>query len=202
MKHNSRLKILTGGFLILAIAGCGRETASPLADHDNKYRPLAGCVEDTASGLVWEVKLDETGLRNWRNTYTWHAPEEPHHELDYRGTPDGGKCAGSRCDTTSFVQAVNSATLCGFADWRMPSKDELFSISDLRKVDNPPTANMDFFPHTQAIEYWSGNDYSFQPDAAWAWNFRFGHDRVDWKREAKPVRLVRGESKELAQVKE
>jgi hypothetical protein len=84
----------------------------------------------------------------------------------------------------------------------MPSRDELFSISDLRKAGTPPTANMTFFPYTQANEYWSGNDYSFQHDAAWAWSFLFGHDRVDWKRSPKHVRLVRGEAGELPQVKE
>jgi hypothetical protein len=61
---------------------------------------------------------------------------------------------------------------------------------------------MEFFPRTQSAEYWSANDYSFQPDSAWAWNFLYGHDRVDWKKSPKFVRLVRGDPIDLQTVKE
>jgi hypothetical protein len=62
--------------------------------------------------------------------------------------------------------------------------------------------NTVFFPHAQSAEYWSGNDYSFQYNTAWAWSFEYGHDRVDWKKEPKFVRLVRGTAGELETVKE
>ena len=54
----------------------------------------------------------------------------------------------------------------------------------------------------QIAEYWSANDYSFQWDAAWAWSFEYGHDRVDWKSSPKFVRLVRGTAENLEKVKE
>jgi hypothetical protein len=101
-----------------------------------------------------------------------------------------------------FVAAVNEEEYCGFDDWRMPSKDEMFSISDLRKAKSPPTIDVEFFPHAQVAEYWTANDYSFQPDAAWAWSFKHGHDRVDWKKSPKFVRLVRGFAADLPAVKE
>ena len=84
----------------------------------------------------------------------------------------------------------------------MPGKDELFSVSDVRLADNPPTVDTDYFALTNAAEYWSANDYSFQWDASWAWNFQFGHDRVDWKKSPKYVRLVRGNGENLPEVKE
>jgi hypothetical protein len=203
--------------LALAAAACGRDPGPDPALHDTKYAAIGvngsevradggqpwGCVLDRFTGLTWEAKDDAPGLHDWRNTYTWYDPDEAHDRgLDYRGTPDGGRCAGSRCDTTAFVAAVNAAGRCGFRDWRLPSKDELASISDPRRVSQPPTINTRYFLHAEPVEYWSGNDYSFQWDAAWAWNFRFGHDRVDWKREPKPVRLVRGEPLHLARVKD
>ena len=188
----------------LVVAACGGgQVENP---HDSKYESITvdadSCVLDTQTGLTWQVKTAAEGLNSADNTYSWYDPNEAVGELDYRGLPDGGSCTGSDCDTWSYVQAINAAGFCGHSDWRMPIKDELFSISDLMRTDNPPTVNTDFFPNTHAAEYWSGNDYSFQYDTAWGWNFELGHDRVDWKKTAKYVRLVRGTPKQLESVKE
>lgn len=193
----------------IVLWGCER-APGPMADlHDRKFGEVelgAGvtghCTTDRFTGLMWEVKSDEPGLHDWRNTYSWFDPAESNEELDYRGVAAGGICADSDCDTSDFVRAVNERGYCGFHDWRLPSRDELQSISDLRKAESPPTINVAYFPFTQADEYWSSNDYSFQHDAAWTWNFRFGHDRVDWKKTPKFVRLVRGEAEQLIPVKE
>ncbi|MEQ9563519.1 MAG: DUF1566 domain-containing protein, partial [Woeseiaceae bacterium] len=127
---------------------------------------------------------------------------EAHKELDYRGLQDGGQCTASDCDTWDYVMQVNATAPCGYTDWRLPIKDEFFSITDLSRTGAPPTTNTSVFRYAQAAEYWTANDYSFQHDSAWAWNFQFGHDRVDWKRSAKYVRLVRGTAGELEPVKE
>lgn len=171
---------------------------------DDRYEILDGgdCVRDTITDLTWERKIDEAGLRNWRNTYTWYDPDEDQDEIDYRGIENGGSCAGSACDTWHYPAAVNTSNLCGYSDWRLPTRDELMSISDLRKAKLPPTVNLFAFPHTKNTEYWSGNDYSFRPDTAWAWNFQYGHDRVDWKKTPKAVRLVRGSALALVPVTE
>ena len=201
---------------LLLLSACDKETGPGPEIHDTKYtvigpdgQPFNGipgendCVLDQYIGLTWEVKSDQSGLRDWRNTYTWYSPDESfENELDYRGLPDGGECAGSDCDTSAYVQAVNELGYCGHDDWRLPSRDELGSISDPRKVDNKPTINMKFFPHTQLEEYWSGNDYSFQYNSAWRWSFRFGHDRVDWKANPGYLRLVRGEATLLVRIKD
>jgi len=160
------------------------------------------CVRDTRSGLIWESKSDQQGLHDWHNTYSWFNPTQAHRELDYRGTADAGNCDSGQCDTWTFVVAVNEEKYCGFDDWRMPSKDEMFSISDLRKAESPPTIDVEYFPHAQAAEYWTANDYSFQPESAWVWSFQHGHDRVDWKKSPKLVRLVRGVAIDLPAVKE
>jgi hypothetical protein len=202
LRYSTTISALTLCSVTL-LGACGGDSGPGYAIHDTKYKTTPeGCVEDTATGLVWEVKSDQPGLHDWRNTYSWYNPEQAHGELDYRGTSDGGECADSACDTWEYVIAVNQAGLCAHSDWRMPSRDELNSISDLRKAVSPPTANMDYFPHMQTQEYWSAHDYSFQPDAAWGWSFQFGHDRVDWKRSPKLVRLVRGEASGLIEVKE
>jgi hypothetical protein len=69
-------------------------------------------------------------------------------------------------------------------------------------MDSPPTINTIYFPFTQVDEYWSSNDYSFQWNAAWVWNFKHGHDRVEWKKSPRMARLVRGEALHLNRVKD
>lgn len=201
MKFLPRLAAL----LPLALAGCGGSGDGTAAFDDRFSRVDVDndrCVLDNRTGLLWEGKSDVPGLHDFRNTYTWWDPNEANRELDYRGVEDGGVCAGSRCDTWHFVRAVNEAGYCGHADWRVPARDDLLSISDLRKAATPPTTSTEAFPFAQPVEYWSGNDYSFQWDAAWAWNFQYGHDRVDWKRTPKLVRLVRGTGHDMPEVKE
>lgn len=208
--------LLLGFAAIFILSGCNKETGPGPEIHDTKYllidslgqavEGVAGendCVLDRFIGLTWEVKSDQPGLRDWRNTYSWYNPDESFEgELDYRGVKNAGSCAGSDCDTTSYVEAVNAIAYCGHSDWRMPSRDELGSISDPRKAETPPTINVTAFPYTQPLEYWSGNDYQFQYDTAWRWSFEFGHDRVDWKADPVLVRLVRGEVSMVPRVKE
>lgn len=198
------------------LVACDRETGPGPEIHDSKYRALGAdgqpldalparwdCVLDVYTGLTWEVKTETTGLHDWRNTYSWYDPGESHDgELDYRGTENGGECAGSACDTHALVKAVNEAGYCGYHDWRLPARDELASINDPRRNSDPPTTNQQYFPFAQADEYWSSNDYSFQWNAAWLWNFHYGHDRVEWKATPRMARLVRGESEKLQPVKD
>jgi hypothetical protein len=187
------------------LAACDNRDGPGPEIHDSKYVALAEdgtqlpagetgpCVLDQFTGLVWEVKTAEPGLRNHDNTYSWYDPnEDASGELDFRGKQDNGDCSGSRCDTQGFVEAVNATAYCGFFDWRMPTRDELGSISDPRKTNAPPSINTLYFPNTQPAEYWSSNDYQFHWNTAWLWNFGNGLDRVEWKESPRHIRLVRG----------
>lgn len=198
-----------------ALLGCDSKPQNGPEIHDTKYVSLNArgeqlasgeigpCVLDQFTGLTWEVKTSGQGLHGHEHTYSWFDPDEDHSgELDYRGSADGGLCDGSACDTWSLVQAVNEQGYCGFDDWRLPSRDELGSISDPRKTKTPPTTNTLYFPNTQSGDYWSGNDYQFQWNTAWLWGFANGLDRVEWKETANYVRLVRGEADYLERIKE
>ena len=189
---------------VVLLGACGGNTSNlpPLPDDRYELRSDDACVLDSSTGLLWERKHSGPGLQDWSNTYSWYDPTSASDEIDYRGTENGGSCTASDCDTWHFVEAINEAKLCGHSDWRLPSRDELYSISDLSQSESPPTINAFAFPFTHATEYWSDNDYSFQPDSAWAWNFQYGHDRVDWKKEPKFVRLVSGTATLLIPVKE
>ena len=79
------------------LGGC-EQAPNHMADlHDSKYSAVelvAGasgdCALDKFTGLMWEVKSDEPGLHDWRNTYSWFDPEASNNELDYRGAADAG----------------------------------------------------------------------------------------------------------------
>lgn len=150
------------------------------------------CVRDEVTGLTWEVKTDDNGLRDADNTYSWHNPDS-NTSGGGLGPQNGGSCCGSLCDTYHYVQAVNAQTLCGANDWRMPWREELRSIVDYGRYN--PVIDTSYFPYPGA--YWSHS-----PDAdplpntlgkmAWTINFSnglvaSGHKYMDAK-----VRLVRG----------
>ena len=197
------------------LSACDSNSGPGPEIHDTKYVALDAdgeqlapgepgpCVLDQFTGLVWEVKTATPGIHDRDNTYSWFDPSEDNSgELDYRGTPDGGQCAGSACDTHAVAEAARAEGYCGFNDWRMPSRDELGSISDPRKTNAPPSINVLYFPNTRSGDYWSYNDYQFHWDTAWLWNFGNGLDRVEWKGTPKYVRLVRGDATYLERIKD
>lgn len=149
------------------------------------------CVADRHTGLSWEVKTTQAGLRNKNNTYTWYNPDKLSNGGD-AGTRDSGKCSGSTCDTTAYIAALNAQGLCGFHDWRLPTQKELSTINDPRIAYPGPTVDTRFFPETQAAPYWTGTAYSAHYAGAWVWSFDYGYDRVDWKKHPHYLRLVRG----------
>jgi hypothetical protein len=209
------IKMALAGTIFAVLAGCDSNPGPGPAIHDSKYVGIdekggqlspgeAGpCALDQFTGLTWEAKAETPGLHGRDNTYSWFSPgEDASGELDYRGKPDGGECSGSKCDTHAIVLAVNEAGYCGFNDWRMPTRDELGSISDPRKNAKPPSINIIYFPNTRSGDYWSSNDYQFHWNTAWLWGFGNGLDRVEWKESPKYVRLVRGDAAYLERIKD
>lgn len=153
-----------------------------------------GCVLDVRTSLMWEVKSDVPGLRHTANTYTWHFPPESDiYTRGDAGKANGGSCNGSDCDTWAFEKAVNEQGLCGYHDWRIPTKEELGSIVDPRIEPPGPTLDHTYFPNTANADHWTSTAYAYYSPGAWAWSFFNGLDRVDEKEKAMHIRLVRGE---------
>lgn len=168
------------------------------------------CTYDNNTGLMWEVKVDSpTHLRHKAHTYTWY---DSVHSYDYGPgmedtLGDGGVCqTDGRCDIEKFVADVNATGLCGHADWRMPTIQELNTIVDQGR--ERPAIDPVYFPNTPETVFWSSTPYagpllpapgSTDRPSAWGVHFYNGHDVTAYLVKsfaytpylASPVRLVR-----------
>lgn len=148
------------------------------------------CVRDNVTGLTWEVKTDDGGLRDRYNTYSWYNPDAASNGGS-AGTQNGGTCTGGiACDTASYVRAVNAQRLCGASDWRLPSRRELLSIVSNDRLN--PAIDLAYFSDSPLHQvYWSASPYA-NPNYAWYVDFSSGYSFGDGKDAAWSVRLVRG----------
>ena len=142
------------------------------------------CVRDNHTGLVWEVKTTDGGIHNESNTYRW-----------------GGKTAlltgtfGTRYnDWDTLVDGSNAGSgLCGFTDWRVPSREELLSIVNYNQAW--PVIDTAYFSNTVGGNYWSASPVA--GDSGLAWGVDFDNGYVTFKYRSRynvsyRVRLVRG----------
>jgi hypothetical protein len=86
---------------------------------------------------------------------------------------------------------VNTAGLCGFSDWRLPTRRELLSLVDFGAAA-VPLLDAAYFPDAVAGIYWTSSRDPFQ--GPWSVDFTDGTSHADTRFDAHPVRLVRGGS--------
>ncbi|MFK5913642.1 MAG: DUF1566 domain-containing protein [Woeseiaceae bacterium] len=149
------------------------------------------CVRDNVTGLIWEVKQN-SGLRDPANFYSWYNSTGTN-DGGGSGTSNTGTCSNSNCDTESFVAAVNAsntgAGICGAADWRLPSMEELASIMNNNTTN--PTIDVNYFPNTKIDSYWTSSPSASATTSAWQGSFVNGELSGSFKSLGKYVRLVR-----------
>lgn len=118
------------------------------------------CTRDTVTGLTWEIKTTDGGLRDRRWTYTPYDGN-PATNGGYPGYRDttSGRCLrermdGSSCNTEAYVAAVNAEGLCGHRDWRLPTYIELAAIA--RETTSAPRGGTPHrIPDTEEGWYWT-----------------------------------------------
>ena len=104
------------------------------------------CVKDTTTGLLWETKTDDGGLqdKDWRyrhfHNYAGYAST-----VDYNGKTLCQNIGGSSCDAYSYVQALQSTSLCGRSNWRLPIPEELLYLA---QYGSKPYIDLNYFPET------------------------------------------------------
>ncbi|MBV5308448.1 DUF1566 domain-containing protein, partial [Chromatium okenii] len=136
----------------------------------NTTTPTSGanphpCVRDNVTGLMWEVKTTDEGLRDENRTYTFD-------------------------EAASYVNAVNDLNLCGFSDWRIPTVKELYGITHLGIFNS--TIDSTYFPNTPNWWFWSGSPIANYASYAWYVDFDSGYADGSNRNDYFSVRLVRG----------
>ena len=155
------------------------------------------CTKDNKTGLIWEVKTDDGGLRDMNQIYTNYF--------------EGESGYGEPHNSDYFVSEVNKKTLCGKNEWRLPNNEELKGLifcsdgkySNVNKdilgrictnsgigLVTVPTINVKYFPNTQSSLYWSSSYYSNYSGHAWYVNLSYGESSYGYKFGGSYIRLV------------
>ncbi len=153
---------------------------------------LPACIQDNVTGLTWEVKTWDGGLRDREWTYRWPVKDgmaisTPNQER----SSCGSDLPGGLCDASAYVAAVNAAGLCGARDWRLPTVRELQGIVSAGNAG--PAIDADYFPNTQAGSYWTATPDAADTARAWRVDFDRGDSGTELLSNFSGVRLVRGD---------
>ncbi|WYD79286.1 MAG: DUF1566 domain-containing protein [Candidatus Electrothrix gigas] len=153
--------------------GQGDKTIGQYIAHGN------GTVTDTKTGLMW--KRCSEGL-------------------------SGDNCEDGKAERYNFDKAVEkfkSVKYAGYADWRLPTIDELKTLiycskgvrdkesGSCHEGSERPTINQQAFPNTWKW-YWSGSPLASSSDYAWYVSFFSGNSVALNRSFSYAVRLVRG----------
>ena len=179
------------GFDFSKLSSVGTVLAIQNSTWSNSGSESAGtqwsCVRDNHTGLVWEVKTDDNGIHDKDNTYRWGGKTAI-------GKEHASKEGTYYSDWDNLVDGSNNAALCGFSNWRVPTKEELRSIVDYGRKD--PSIDNHYFPNTSPSRsfWWSASPFDLlisDNNSAWYLNFSSGDDRFNDRKKEYHVRLVR-----------
>ena len=207
-------KINTLVFTLLLTAGgqtVWAENALTKVDAQGKalpvYAPTWACIKDNATGLMWEEKTNDQGLRDKEWTYTWYdrdannnggqAGYQDRNEVA-KDSEQGRSCGKtlSQCNTQAYVQAVNQqGGICGFSDWKLPTRAQLETLVSPphdSKNEQPQRINTRYFAQLPSNTwYWSSSTSTQNHQYAWLLYFDYGKANDHLKSQNFAVRLVR-----------
>jgi len=127
--------------------------------HASFSRDSSGVVADSTTGLAWQDAYSDSGDTIKRATWQ---------------------------DALVYCEELS---LGGESDWRLPNKNELFSIIDMSKYDS---AISSVFTNVTSNFYWSSTSLAYDSSNAWVVHFGLGHVYRSSKTYECYVRCVRG----------
>ena len=127
-------------------------TASPAADAAPRFVKIGANGERLApDALEWAAVLDD------RAGLIWSANDVTKKDVPHK----------------KAEQAVAKLELAGFADWRLPTVEELFLLAD--RTRRQPAIDTAFFPTCRSDWYWTSTPWAGSPaDVAWIVGFFYG----------------------------
>ncbi|MCI5149983.1 MAG: DUF1566 domain-containing protein [Candidatus Electrothrix sp. MAN1_4] len=172
----------------------------PLSDQTVSYTETSwACVKDNVTGLIWEVKTDDSGLHDKDDRYNWYNTDSTSNAGAVgSANNDGDICYGydsnksvSFCNTEAYVNRVNAAGWCGASDWRMPTRKELADIVH-HGINVAPVIDTSSFSNAVSDLVWAGTPNADNPDSAWSIDFKLGDSKTSYRNNENAIRLVRG----------
>lgn len=131
-----------------------------------------GTVIDEVTGLMWKVCSEGQSF----NVAT--------------GGCDGLASTDTWKEALAEALTANVIGFAGWNDWRLPNQNELSSIIERQCGD--PAINLEVFPATPSIKFWSASPNTNLPSIAWFVDFNEGFGDGSFVGDAFGVRLVRG----------
>lgn len=103
------------------------------------------CIYDRATGLMWEQKTDDGGLRDKDWLYSWYD-SNPDTNGGSVGEPipvyvedvfDDCNNTLAKCNSEAYINKLNEMKYCGYSDWKLPRAESLWGLYDFGKTEAP-----------------------------------------------------------------
>ncbi|MEQ1535185.1 MAG: DUF1566 domain-containing protein [Burkholderiaceae bacterium] len=137
-------------------------TAEPTTGYGYVTNPAGGnygiqCAKDYATGLIWEGKnpnpAHPQGIGRTYTNYDNSAAAQVRVSTpacpSCTRQPTAGEVSAA-ANSLGYRNSINSTALCGFSDWRLPTRDELAGLGQI-------SSKLADFPETSSGTYWSSS---------------------------------------------